>query len=128
MSFVVNETNEPKNIMKNALSNLYLALCLCLPVGTAVVLMGCTGTRYERSTGEYIDDKALNSRVKSALADNPEYKFGDVNVTSFKGTVQLSGFVNTTDQKRMAGSIAERVKNVKTVENSITVKEKITPH
>ena len=128
MSFVVNETNEPKNIMKNALSNLYLALCLCLPVGTAVVLMGCTGTRYERSTGEYIDDKALNSRVKSALADNPEYKFSDVNVTSFKGTVQLSGFVNTTDQKRMAGSIAERVKNVKTVENSITVKEKITPH
>ena len=128
MSSVVNETNEPKNIMKNALSNLYLALCLCLPVATAVILMGCTGTRYERSTGEYIDDKALNARVKSALADNPEYKFGDVNVTSFKGTVQLSGFVNTTDQKRMAGSIAERVKNVKTVENSITVKEKISPH
>ena len=126
MKFVGNETNEQKNIMKNALSNLYLALCLLLPVGTAVVLMGCTGTRYERSTGEYIDDKAFNSRVKSALADNPEYKFGDVNVTSFKGTVQLSGFVNTTDQKKRAGSLAEKVANVKGVENNITVKEKIS--
>lgn len=111
--------------MKNLFSNLCLALCLCLPVGTAVVLMGCTGSRYERSTGEYIDDKALNSRVKSALADNPEYKFGDVNVTSFKGTVQLSGFVNTTDQKKMAATIAEKVQGVKSVENNITVKEKI---
>lgn len=111
--------------MKNLFSNLCLALCLCLPVGTAVVLMGCTGSRYERSTGEYIDDKALNSRVKSVLAENPEYKFGDVNVTSFKGTVQLSGFVNTTDQKKMAATIAEKVQGVKSVENNITVKEKI---
>ena len=111
--------------MKKTFSNLYLALCLALPVGTALVLMGCTGTRYERSTGEYIDDKTLSSRVRSALADNPEYKFGDVAVTSFKGTVQLSGFVNTTDQKKMAGNIAEKVQNVKNVENNITVKEKI---
>jgi hyperosmotically inducible protein len=111
--------------MKNLFSNLCLALCLCLPVGTAVVLMGCTGSRYERSTGEYIDDKALNSRVKSALSENPEYKFGDVNVTSFKGTVQLSGFVNSSDQKKTAASIAEKVQGVKSVENNITVKEKI---
>jgi hyperosmotically inducible protein len=111
--------------MKNLLSNLCLALCLCLPVGTAAILMGCTGSRYERSTGEYIDDKALNSRVKTALSENPEYKFTDVNVTSFKGTVQLSGFVNTTDQKKMAGTIAEKVQGVKSVENNITVKEKI---
>ena len=111
--------------MKKTFSHLYLALCLALPVGTALVLTGCTGTRYERSTGEYIDDKALNSRVKSALSENPEYKFGDVNVTSFKGTVQLSGFVNSTDQKKMAGGIAEKVANVKHVENNITVKEKI---
>jgi len=111
--------------MKKAFSNLYLALSLCVLVGTAAVLTGCTGTRYERSTGEYIDDKSLNTRVKSALSDNPENKFGDVNVTSFKGTVQLSGFVNAGDQKRMAGNIAERVHGVKSVENNITVKEKL---
>jgi hyperosmotically inducible periplasmic protein len=117
---------QEKEIMKTILSKVCLALCLCLPVGTAVVLVGCTGTRYERSTGEYIDDKALNSRVKTALAENPEYKFGDVNVTSFKGVVQLSGFVNTTDQKKMAGAIAEKVQGVKSVENNVTVKEKIS--
>lgn len=111
--------------MKNTFRNLCLALCLCLPVGTTVVLMGCAGNRYERSTGEYIDDKALNTRVRSALGDNPEYKFSDVNVTSFRGVVQLSGFVNTTDQKKMAGTIAGKVQGVKSVENNITVKEKI---
>lgn len=111
--------------MKNTFRNLCLALCLCVPVGTAVVLMGCAGNRYERSTGEYIDDKALNNRVRSALGENPEFKFGDVNVTSFRGIVQLSGFVNTTDQKKTAGTIAEKVRGVKTVENNITVKDKI---
>jgi osmotically-inducible protein OsmY len=87
--------------------------------------MGCAGNRYERSTGEYIDDKALNSRVKSALGDNPEYKFGDVNVASFRGVVQLSGFVNSADQKKMAGTVVEKVQGVKNVENNITVKDKI---
>jgi len=87
--------------------------------------MGCAGNRYERSTGEYIDDKALNSRVRSALADHPEYKFGDVNVASFRGVVQLSGFVNTPEQKRTAGTIAEKVQGVRSVENNITVKDKI---
>jgi len=111
--------------MKNTFRNFCLALCLCLPVGTAVVLMGCAGNRYERSTGEYIDDKALNSRVRSALGENPEFKFGDVSVASFRGVVQLSGFVNTTDQKKTAGTIAEKVQGVKTVENNITVKDKI---
>ncbi len=111
--------------MKTTFRNLCLALCLCLPVGTAVVLMGCAGNRYERSTGEYIDDKALNTRVRSALSDNPEFKFGDVSVTSFRGVVQLSGFVNTTDQKKTAGVIAEKVQGVKGVENNITVKDRI---
>ena len=111
--------------MKNTFKNLCLALCLCLPVGAAVVLMGCAGNRYERSTGEYIDDKGVNARVRNALAENPEYKFGDVNVTSFRGVVQLSGFVNTADQKKMAGTIVEKVQGVKSVENNITAKDKI---
>lgn len=112
--------------MKKTFSNLYLAVCLVLPVTTGLLLTGCSGSRYKRSTGEYIDDKALHGRVKSALVANTEYKFGDVNVTSFKGTVQLSGFVNSTDQKRLAADIAEKVVGVRRVENNITVKEKIT--
>jgi hyperosmotically inducible protein len=85
---------------------------------------GCVaGDRYNRSTGEYIDDRAVDSRVKDALDDNAEYKFEDVNVASFKGTVQLSGFVDIDSQKNTAGDIAKHVQGVKDVENDITVKD-----
>ena len=94
----------------------------CLALTTAVTFTGCAGNKYERSTGEYIDDKATTSRVKSALGDNAEYKFGDVEVKSFKGTVQLAGFVNTGDQKDKAGEIAKKVTGVHEVVNNITVK------
>jgi len=111
--------------MKTKMNSLCLALCLAVPAVAAVGLTGCAGNRYERSTGEYIDDKSLNGRVNSALSANPEYKFGDVQVTSFRGTVQLSGFVNTSDQKAKAGEIAKQVQGVKGVENNITVKDRI---
>ena len=109
--------------MKTQISTLCLSLCLGLPVAVTG-LTGCAGDRYERSTGEYIDDKGITVRVKSALGDSPEYKFKDVNVTSFKGTVQLSGFVNTSDQRRRAAEIAEKVQGVRKVENNIILKEK----
>lgn len=110
--------------MKTKITSLFGALCLSLSLIAILGVTGCAGDRYNRSTGEYIDDKSLNMRVKSALSDNPEYKFGDVNVTSFRGTVQLSGFVNASDQKSTAGRIAKGVEGVKDVENNITVKAK----
>ena len=109
--------------MKQKITSLCLTITLALPLVAATALTGCAGSRYDRSTGEYIDDKGTNMRVKSALSDNPEYKFDDVNVATFRGTVQLSGFVNTSDQKRKAGQIAQNVAGVKDVENNITVKE-----
>ena len=109
--------------MKTKITTLYLAVCLTLPLA-AVVLSGCTaGDKYNRSTGEYIDDKSVSMRVKSALNDNTEYKFDDVNVTTFRGTVQLSGFVNTSEQKSKAAQIAKTVQGVHEVENNISVKE-----
>jgi hyperosmotically inducible protein len=84
---------------------------------------GCAGTQNKQSTGEYIDDKATNSRVKKALGDDPQYKFEHVNVDTFKGTVQLSGFVNTRDQKGKASDLAKTVPGVKEVVNNITVRE-----
>ena len=107
--------------MKKYISTVCLAICLGVPVALSVT--SCAGNRYQRSTGEYIDDKSLNMRVKSALGDNPEYKFSDVKVDSFKGTVQLSGFVNATEQKKRAEEIAEKVEGVRKVENNITIKE-----
>jgi osmotically-inducible protein OsmY len=110
--------------MKRKLINLFLALSLGITAVTAVGLAGCAGDRYNRSTGEYIDDTALTSRVKSALGDNAAYKFDDVKVTSFRGTVQLSGFVNTAEQKQRASDVAKGVEGVKKVENNIILKDK----
>lgn len=86
-------------------------------------LTGCAGDRYTQSTGERIDDKAGSSRVRSALSSDTQYKYGDVTVQTFKGVVQLSGFVNSRDQKNRAGELAKNVEGVKGVENNITVKE-----
>ena len=85
---------------------------------------GCTtGSRYEQSSGERIDDHGTSSRVRAALADDTQYKYDGVNVETFKGVVQLSGFVNTRAQKNRAGDLARKVKGVNDVENNITVKE-----
>jgi len=85
-------------------------------------LTGCAGDRYHQSTGEYIDDKADSSRVKKALAADGQYKYDGVNVEIFKGVVQLSGFVNSKDEKNRAGDVTKTVDGVKEVKNNLIVK------
>jgi len=99
-----------------------LALCIStLPV--AALVTGCAGDRYHQSTGEEIDDHAISERVKSALSNDTEYKYEGVNVDTFKGTVQLNGFVDNSAQKSRAAELAKGIEGVKDVENNITVKE-----
>jgi osmotically-inducible protein OsmY len=93
-----------------------------LAIATVIAVTGCAGNQNERSTGQYIDDKSLTLRVHNALADNADYKFGDVNVAVNRGIVQLSGWVDTRDQKAKADEIAKGVQGVNTVEDNITVK------
>lgn len=103
------------------------SMVLILSVGAwplVAGLTGCsTGSRYKQSTGEYIDDRGLTSHVKKALGEDRQYKFDDVNVVTFKGVVQLNGFVNTREQKNRAGELARNAEGVKEVQNNITVKE-----
>ncbi|HEY1661511.1 MAG TPA: BON domain-containing protein [Verrucomicrobiae bacterium] len=109
--------------MKITASSLNLALCLGLLTSTAVITTtGCAGDKYDRSTGQYIDDQSLQVRVGDALHDNADYKFGGVNVDSFRGTVQLSGFVDTQDQKSKAEDITKNVQGVQKVVNNISLK------
>lgn len=101
---------------------------LVLSLAALPLLLGVTGcissgSRYEQSTGERIDDLGTTSRVKDALSGDRLYKFDGVNVDTFKGTVQLSGFVPTPQQKTRAGELARGVEGVKAVANNITVKE-----
>jgi hyperosmotically inducible protein len=99
-------------------------------LGMAIILAtaaagftGCAGNRYQESTGEHIDDAATTGRVKSALGKDTAYKYPDVKVTTFKGTVQLSGFVNQKAEKSRAGELAKNTEGVKEVVNNITVKD-----
>jgi hyperosmotically inducible periplasmic protein len=108
--------------MKNKNQIITMALCLGLLTTAAVgSLTGCAGTPTDRSTGQYIDDKTMRRQVCAALNDNAEYKFDNVNVDVYRSTVQLSGFVQTSDQKDEAEKLAKNVYGVSNVENNITV-------
>ncbi|HWC60416.1 MAG TPA: BON domain-containing protein [Verrucomicrobiae bacterium] len=94
-----------------------------MPLAVSMLASGCAGDRYHESTGEGIDDTSTTARVKKALHSDPQYKFEDVKVSTFKGTVQLSGFADSRDAKNRAGEIAKGVEGVKDLENNITVKD-----
>ena len=96
--------------------------------GTAAALAilamaGCMSTP-DRSAGRVLDDKMITSKVKGALDDAPVYKFHDVKVATYKGVVQLSGFVDTPEQKQKASEIVKRVEWVSDVVNNISLKPK----
>jgi osmotically-inducible protein OsmY len=85
------------------------------------VICGCAGNPAQESTGEYIDSAVLTAKVKAKLASVPETNTAAINVETFKGVVQLSGFVATQDVARRAEQIAASVPGVKRVENKLTV-------
>ena len=99
--------------------------CAILAAAVAAIVLlatGCAGNRYDRSTGESIDDRATTSRVKGALGEDTMFKYPDVKVTTFKGTVQLSGFANNATEMNRAAELARSVKGVKAVKNDIRLK------
>jgi osmotically-inducible protein OsmY len=102
-----------------------LGLILCLGATPLLVgVTGCASSRYTQSSAERMNDNATSSRVGAALADDGQHRnFEDVKVETFKGVVQLSGFVNTKALKNRAGDIARNTAGVSDVRDSITVKE-----
>ncbi len=92
-----------------------------LAVG-AIFLAACQATPTQESTGQYIDSTVISTKVRAKIADDPLVKITDIDVNAFKDTVQLSGFVNTAEEKARAGRIAAGVEGVRRVENNITVK------
>ena len=91
-------------------------------VGFAAFNAGCASSPTRESTGEYVDDSTITAKVKAALVKDPIVKALDVKVETFKGAVQLSGFVNTETEKTQAGSLAAAVRGVTAVKNDIVVK------
>ena len=86
------------------------------------VIAGCAATRTQESTGQYVDDSTITAKVKAAIFDDPALKVFDISVETFKGTVQLSGFVNSAEIRSRAAVVASRVSGVQSVKNSLIVK------
>jgi osmotically-inducible protein OsmY len=82
----------------------------------------CASTSKQESTGEYIDDSVITTKVKSLLAADNFLKSFQISVETYKGTVQLSGFVGSEKAVDKAGEIARGVKGVKSVKNDLIVK------
>lgn len=87
----------------------------------AASMVGCAADTGERA-GAYVDDKVLEGRVKTALLNDPDVSGLAVNVETYRGTVQLSGFVNTQEEKQRAAEVVRSVEGVQEVRNNITVK------
>jgi osmotically-inducible protein OsmY len=90
-------------------------------------LVACAPTATREGTGEYIDDALITTKVKAALAADPQVKATEVKVTTFRGVVQLSGFVSSRDAIDRAVSLARGVQGVRGVKNDMVVKTAAAP-
>ncbi|PWF41904.1 BON domain-containing protein [Massilia glaciei] len=103
--------------MKNVkiVSTLIAALML-------TTLVGCAATDKRESTGEYVEDSLITTAVKAAILGEPTLKVAEINVETFKGVVQLSGFVKAPESIATASTVARGVKGVKSVKNDLRLK------
>ena len=84
--------------------------------------LGCASTSKSEGTGEYVDDSVITAKVKTAILEQKGLKSAEINVETFKGVVQLSGFVSSHDAELLAMSTARSVKGVTSVKNDMRVK------
>lgn len=84
--------------------------------------LGCAGTAKQESTGEYVEDSVITTKVKAAVLGEPTLKSSEINVETFKGVVQLSGFVNSESDTKTALNVTRNVNGVKSVKNDMRVK------
>ena len=94
-------------------------------LGLALVLstvVACSSTAKKEGTGEYIDDSVITTKVKAAVLNEPTLKSAEINVETFKGVVQLSGFVNSQADINKAVEVSSQVKGVASVKNDMRLK------
>ena len=101
------------------LSRIFTAFFLSLLLLTAA---GCASTPKQEGTGEYVDDAVISNKVRAALLNEPGLSSSDVKVETFKGVVQLSGFMNSRTEINKAVAAAHTVSGVKSVKNDMRIK------
>jgi osmotically-inducible protein OsmY len=91
-------------------------------IGLLTAFLGCTSTPTKQSTGQYVDDSVITTKVKSAIFNEPTLKTFQINVKTYKAVVQLSGFVDSAQSVAKAGEVAKGVEGVASVQNDLLVK------
>ncbi len=98
------------------------SICALAGILAVCVFTGCAGSPTKDSTGQYVDDTTITAKVKSALLGDGAVKSFEIKVETFKGIVQLSGFVDTEDQRAAATRDAMAAGGVKDVKDDLTLK------
>ncbi len=91
-------------------------------IALMALLLGCASTSKQEGTGEYFDDTVVTTKVKGVILNEPSLKSAEINVETFKGVVQLSGFVNSQADINKAVEVVSKVGGVKSVKNDMRVK------
>jgi osmotically-inducible protein OsmY len=91
-------------------------------IGMLTTFFGCASTQKHESTEQYVDDTVITTKVKEAILEESTLKMLQINVKTYKGEVQLSGFVNSAQVVTKAGEVAGSIKGVVTVRNDLLVK------
>ena len=93
-----------------------------LMVALMSLFLGCASTAKQEGTGEYVDDTVITTKVKAAILGDASLKSAEINVETFKGIVQLSGFVNSQADINKAVELTRSIKGVNSVKNSMRLK------
>ena len=104
------------------MSKLQRVLKVMVCIGLVATFLGCAATPKTASTGQIIDDSVITTKVKAAIFEDPTLKTLQIGVETFKGVVQLSGFVDSAQNVKKAGEVAGSVAGVVSVKNDLTVK------
>lgn len=104
------------------LNRLAFIATLSAALGCTFLATGCSSTPTRESTGEQVDDTWITTKVKAKFVEDKEVSALAINVETFKGNVQLSGFANSADERMKAAELARSIKGVKSVKNDIRLK------
>jgi osmotically-inducible protein OsmY len=104
------------------MTNLTYKLATFVAVLLMATALGCASTAKQEGTGEYVDDTVITTKVKAAILNEPTLKSAEINVETFKGVVQLSGFVSSQAAVSKAVEVARTVGGVKSVKNDMRLK------
>lgn len=103
--------------------NKFASKRLSIVAAAVIAAAGCASSPQQESLGEYADDSVITAKVKTAIFNDPALKSTEINVETYKGVVQLSGFVSSRDAELRAAEIARGVSGVKAVNNDMRLKQ-----